>query len=195
MKSYAVSECPSSRVYEWPDAAANYAAADAAKKTLATNSYYYNGLLHQYPLGEVQEPANVIMLTEALGKVAWRGYLTTFPAPKFADTSTNRDAIYLPKTGNGCATDPVTGQANTSPAFTTTDTLWIHNGGMNFAFADGHVKWRRLGAVINGATDKKSDPWSSYNAQGIPGSRWWDACHYCLFRPKVDPAANGLCKQ
>jgi prepilin-type N-terminal cleavage/methylation domain-containing protein/prepilin-type processing-associated H-X9-DG protein len=192
VKNYAVSACPSAeKVVEYTDAAA-YATAVAAGKTIYNNSYYYNGLLHQYPVSDVDEPSNVIMLSEARGKIEYRGYLTSFPFPKFADTNTNRGVIYMPRTDAGCASD--NGISNVSGAYTTDNTLWVHNGGMNMAFADGHVKWRRLGAVIGGATDKKVDPWSQYTAAGIPGSRYWDGCHYCLFRPRVNNLTNDLCK-
>jgi prepilin-type N-terminal cleavage/methylation domain-containing protein/prepilin-type processing-associated H-X9-DG protein len=192
-KNYGVSPCPSAQTVVEFGTPASYDAALAAGKPVYNNSYYYNGLLHQYPVAMVEEPASVIMLSEARGKIEYRGYLTTFPYPRFADANSNRGAMYEARTTTGCATDPVTGITNNSGTYSTDHTLWVHNGGMNMAFADGHVKWRRLGAVIGGATDKKVDPWSQYNAAGIPGSRFWDQCHYCLFRPRTNNIPGDLC--
>ena len=58
---------------------------------------------------------------------------------------------------------------------------------MNFALADGHSKWRRLGATLApGATDYNVDPFTNYNGAGAPASYWWDGCHAWLFRPDVN---------
>ncbi|NUQ70555.1 MAG: hypothetical protein HUU17_07010 [Chthonomonadales bacterium] len=71
--------------------------------------------------------------------------------------------------------------------FTPSGTMWVHTGGANFVAADGSAKWRRLGAAITPEnTDGNTDPYTGYDANGVPGSYWWDGCHAWLFRPNVD---------
>jgi prepilin-type processing-associated H-X9-DG protein len=61
------------------------------------------------------------------------------------------------------------------------------NEGSNFALADGHAKFRRLGAELGtGDTDWKTDPYTGYDDEGKPGSFWWDGCHPWLFRPDYE---------
>ena len=70
--------------------------------------------------------------------------------------------------------------------------MWVHSGGANFALADGHSKWRRLGAnTFTGAispqpyTNYDVDPFTGYDGKGTPYYYWSDGCHAWLFRPDV----------
>jgi hypothetical protein len=59
---------------------------------------------------------------------------------------------------------------------------------MNMTFADGHVRWRRLGAQLAPAdTDGNVDPFTQYNPDGTTQVAWWDGCHTWLFRPDFEP--------
>jgi hypothetical protein len=56
---------------------------------------------------------------------------------------------------------------------------------MNWAFADGHAKWRVLGTL-----DPKTDPFSAYGPKGVPlnnAARKDPQCHVMLFRPDYNP--------
>jgi len=64
-------------------------------------------------------------------------------------------------------------------------TVFIYGKGMNWAFADGHAKWRTLGTL-----DPKTDPFSRYRADGTPfdnAARKDPQCHVTLFRPDYQP--------
>ena len=64
-------------------------------------------------------------------------------------------------------------------------TAYIYGKGMNWAFADGHAKWRTLGTL-----DPKTDPFSQYLADGTPvdnKARKDAQCHVTIFRPDYQP--------
>ncbi|GAB4464141.1 MAG: hypothetical protein OHK0029_33770 [Armatimonadaceae bacterium] len=145
-------------------------------------SYSYNGDLHSYPMAGVVAPADVILLTEEVGKQPYRG--TASSNPQLNCNDPNQECIYKPRTNGACQA----GNGGRDTWYLGTGSFWIHNQGMNFAFADGHVKWRRLGAQLapnhtNGAVD----PWTLYQSDGSPGSRWWNNCHGSLYRPDYQP--------
>jgi prepilin-type processing-associated H-X9-DG protein len=50
-----------------------------------------------------------------------------------------------------------------SSQFTSDQT--IHNGGLNYSYADGHAKWVRSGS--------DNSMWAAINADGTPASYWW----------------------
>ena len=65
------------------------------------------------------------------------------------------------------------------------NTVFVYGKGMNWAFADGHAKWRTLGTL-----DPKSDPFRQYTANGTPvnnAARKDAQCHVMLFRPDYQP--------
>lgn len=65
------------------------------------------------------------------------------------------------------------------------DTVFIYGKGMNWAFADGHAKWRTLGTL-----DPKTDPFRAYTTNGTPvdnAARKDAQCHVTLFRPDYQP--------
>jgi prepilin-type N-terminal cleavage/methylation domain-containing protein/prepilin-type processing-associated H-X9-DG protein len=141
-------------------------------------SYTFNGLLHTYPQAGMTAPASVPLVWEGRGKVRMLGFALSNPTLQ-CPTPT-QGCIYVPRGATACAT----GNGSTGAMFGVDGTMWIHNSGINVAFADGHSKWRRVGATIApGNTDPNTDPYTGYNGQGIPGSYWWNGCHAWLFRP------------
>ena len=63
--------------------------------------------------------------------------------------------------------------------------VFIYGKGMNWAFADGHAKWRILGTL-----DPKTDPFRQYTGNGVPvnnAARKDAQCHVTLFRPDYQP--------
>ncbi|MES2462392.1 MAG: prepilin-type N-terminal cleavage/methylation domain-containing protein [Armatimonadota bacterium] len=160
------------------------------KAPLIYNTYEYNGLLHQFPAAQVSNPASVILLTEATGKARLKGYARA--NPQLSDCGTDPSCQYQAKVGTQCATlsggSPAPG--GKSGGVVGFKTYHVHNGGMNFAYADGHVKWQKLGAPGVTSTNSAVDPWSVYNADGLGTSRYIDGCHSCLMRPYVNPGAT-----
>jgi len=141
-------------------------------------SLTYNGLLQSYPLAGVNVPAQLPLMHEGHGK----GYLKGFEAPNpFLKCATaGMPCVYKPNLGGGC-----------SPAANGTSSGWfgfigtasVHSGGNVFTYADGHVKWRRLGGTANQYTNYLVDPYALYDANNFPYSQWWDGCHQWQFRP------------
>lgn len=147
------------------------------------SSYAYNGLLMSSPLAAVNAPADVIMVSEAQGKTAYEG--VALANPRLICPNANEECVYKPRSGGACQT----GNGGTGATGTYGDaaTRWVHSNGMNFTFADGHVKWRRLGASIGGATNARVDPWTLYKDNGTSNTAWTNGCHQFLFRPDYQP--------
>jgi prepilin-type N-terminal cleavage/methylation domain-containing protein len=143
-------------------------------------NYTYNGLLMQYPQAGIAKVAQLPLLWGGRGKANVVGFGLSNPA---LICSTSVNCIYTPR-DNANQTCVNVNQGGTSAMFTLSGTMWIHNGGDNFVLADGHAKWRRLGAQLTPAsTDATNDPYTGYDGQGFPGFYWWDGCHAWLFRP------------
>jgi prepilin-type N-terminal cleavage/methylation domain-containing protein len=67
--------------------------------------------------------------------------------------------------------------------------LEVHHGGQNWVYADGHVRWRKLGG--NGKTDPWQEPYT-YTKYGGIASAWDDNCgRPWLFRPDFEPSPEG----
>jgi prepilin-type N-terminal cleavage/methylation domain-containing protein/prepilin-type processing-associated H-X9-DG protein len=185
MKTAELAYCPSSEEVE--QAGTDYS---SPKAPLIYNTYEYNGLLSQFPAAQVSNPSSVILLTEATGKARLKGYARA--NPQLSDCGTDSSCHYQAKAGTQCATlaDGSPAPGGKSGGVTGYKSYLIHNGGMNFAYADGHVKWQKLGPAGAAATNAAVDPWSVYNTDGIGTSRYIDGCHGCLMRPYVNPGAT-----
>jgi prepilin-type N-terminal cleavage/methylation domain-containing protein/prepilin-type processing-associated H-X9-DG protein len=185
VKNNDLSYCPSAADTDFPGQ--DYS---TARAPIIRNTYQFNGLLTQYPLAGVDKPADLIMLYEGTGKARLKGYAQA--NPQLSNCGNDPGCTYKARNTAGCDTAP----GGRSGGTTGYATYLIHNGGMNFTFADGHAKWRKLGPEnANGTTNSLFDPWSVYNAQGLGTSRWWDACHGCLMRPTVNASApQGGCQ-
>lgn len=145
-------------------------------------SYSYNGLLQSYAQAGMTAPADVIMISEMQGKTAYEGVALSNPTLNCTDATAA--CVYQPK-GTACAAG--NGGTGRVGYYGTLPSQWIHSSGQNFAFADGHVKFRRLGGQIGSATNYLVDPWTNYNASGVPGSYWSNGCFAYLFRPDYQP--------
>jgi prepilin-type N-terminal cleavage/methylation domain-containing protein/prepilin-type processing-associated H-X9-DG protein len=155
-------------------------AADVPVVPPAPVAYTFNGLLMQYSMAGVAAPAQLPMIWEGRGKANVVGFALSNPALRCDNNMDPTGCRYQPASTN--CTSTFTGTF--SAMFVLSGTMWVHNGGANFTLADGHSKWRRLGATLTpGNTDWRNDPYTGYNAQGFPGFYWWDGCHAWLFRP------------
>jgi prepilin-type N-terminal cleavage/methylation domain-containing protein/prepilin-type processing-associated H-X9-DG protein len=164
-------------LYKCPSAAL-YTVISTSTATAPTYkmSYTMNGLLSQYPQAGINLPADTLLLWEGSGKAAVDGFASENPSLNCSDA--NQNCVYVAR-GTACAT----GNGGTGLMYGPEGTMYVHNNGANFTYADGHVKYRRLGAVVGGATDANTDPFTNYNAAGFPTSYWWNGCHAWLFRP------------
>lgn len=174
IKNYQMLACPSgveSRL------GVNYTAPNAEPAKVA---YTFNGLLMQYPQAGINQVAQLPLLWEGRGKANVVGFGLSNPA---LICGTGLDCRYQPA-ASGCTASTTGG---TSAMFTLSGTMWVHSGGANFVLADGHSKWRRVGATLSpNNTDANVDPYTGYDANGFPGFYWWDGCHAWLFRPDAN---------
>ena len=199
IKSYGVYACPDQVAYKYPTASVY----TGAVGTPVPTGYVYNGLLNSYNLGGVNVPASLFLMTENLNH-APVGF--TAANPQLYCQGTTPKCIYQPgivaqnvapynatmansdKTGaeglyfgcNGFSCDSNGDDYS----------YWIHTGGQNFLFADGHVKYRKVGAVLApNDTNAYYDPNDQYNAAGQATGYWsqnGDTGFACLYRPDYD---------
>jgi prepilin-type N-terminal cleavage/methylation domain-containing protein/prepilin-type processing-associated H-X9-DG protein len=174
VKNYGIMSCPSGTITDIASAA-DLAGQKAAPVPV---SITYNGLLSSYALGGVNTPATLPLLWEGRGKANVRGFALTNPNLICSDGT--KPCVYVPRNNNACSG----GNGGQSGLFGLSGTMWIHSQGAVFTMADGHAKWRRLGATLApGNTDANTDPYTQYDTAGFPGSYYWDGCHAWLFRP------------
>jgi prepilin-type N-terminal cleavage/methylation domain-containing protein len=148
-------------------------------------SYTYNGLLHGLSQAAVASPSSLPVIWEGRGKVAVEGFALTNPSLECTDAS--RPCRYF-----SCLNGVMANAYPRGVLFGLDGTIWIHARGATFVHADGSARWRRLGAQLApNDTDWRTDPYTQYDAQGRPGSIWWDGCNPWLFRPDYDPNATG----
>ena len=141
-------------------------------------SYTFNGLLHGYPYPLVSSPSHLPVIWSGLGRINVKGAALSNPALSCPQARTS--CRYVPSR-KGCSSHR---NGQQSVMFTLRASMWTYSKGATFAFADGHAKFRRLGAP-GGARDTEPslDPYTGYNDQGFPRFFWWDGCHPWFFRP------------
>jgi len=140
-------------------------------------SYTYNGLLHQFPAAGVAAPAGLIAVWEGRGQAAVKGFGLSNPA-MLCTNPADPTCIYKPRTAAVCQT----GNGSRSGWFGASGVISFHGGGMNFLYADGHVKWRKTPGP-NEIGDWRIQPYAQVGANGFPQTAWSDGCHMWLFRP------------
>lgn len=173
--------CPSADEpfrYGW--AAASYA---APRKKWADTSLSYNGLLHNYPLGEVRSPSIVPLMWE-YGPGAVAGF--AFSSPFLMECDSPGPCRYQPPALNAdgsCGATQPSGPGSSSSMWGPERTIWSHTGGVNFLYADGSAKWRRLGTAQ--FPSSSVDPFTNYDTtKGMP-TQYTSVCgtHPRMFRP------------
>jgi len=178
IKNYDMYKCPSGPETDIVSAA-EYASATAK---WANSSYTFNGLLNQYPQAGITAVTDVPLAWEGRGKAAAKGFSLSNPT-LICDSGNGSDCIYKPRTAPYPAGACQTGNGSTGTMFGLSGTMWIHNQGATFLYADSHARWVRLGAQVGSATNSNVDPYTGYDANGLPASYWYNGCHAALFRP------------
>jgi len=145
-------------------------------------SLTYNGLLQGYTLAGEQTPATVPMVTENFGKGAIKGFQA--PNPFLQCGTPNAVCSYVPSAA-GCS---ATNNGTTSGWFGFLGTAGVHGSGGNYAYCDGHAKFKvlSLNVLAPNATDFSREPWYDYQTNGEPAGAWYDGCHIYYFRPDID---------
>lgn len=176
IKNYKVYSCPSGSVVRSDLGGFTY---NTPRKPWENNSYTFNGLLQAYSEAGINTPAQLPLYWEGMGKAQVAGGV--YMNPLLICNDVTAPCVYVPKAGTLCAP----GNGGTGNLFALVGpTMWIHSKGATFTFADGHAKWRRLGATLSpGNTNVNVDPYTGYNASGNPFFVWTNGCHPWLFRP------------
>jgi prepilin-type N-terminal cleavage/methylation domain-containing protein/prepilin-type processing-associated H-X9-DG protein len=178
VKNYQISVCPSASQTDPSFIAVQAAGAPAPQNT----SYTYNGLLQSSSMAAVVAPASCPMVTESQGKGSYKGYYISQPV-LVCDTPADLTCSFkVAASGNG-ASSAWFGTVNNNTA-----TLGIHGNGHNWAYADGHVKFKTLSlnTVAPNQTSFRSDPWAFYTSTGSGASAWYLDNHFYYFRPDID---------
>jgi prepilin-type N-terminal cleavage/methylation domain-containing protein len=186
IKNYGMYKCPSTPDTDLSAAvAAEYATARAIPVPLG---YSYNGLLHQYSLAGVEYPASVPTLWEGRGKAAIKGFALHNPLLTGCNDPNPATCVYKARVGDPLNCECSTGPGATGGMFGISGSIWIHGKIQNWVYVDSHAQAKKgLGTVIAAATDYRVDPYTNYNAAGLP-SNVWVCCHPPLFAPDRDPA-------
>lgn len=166
MKSYQAMHCPDATAVQ------NIASAGASgANDPAAVSSTFNGLLMAYSDAGVVQPTTCPMITEQWGAGYYKGFTDVNP---FLNCSNPGPCSYQPAT-SGCS-GSVNGQ--TSGMYGQPATLGVHSGGQNWAFVDGHAKFKHLSLQdTTVTTDYNQEPWAQYNTAGEAVSYWTDGCH------------------
>ena len=169
-------------------------------KPYAIVGYNFNGLLSSYSGTAVVSPSTTPTWWSGFGKTNRSG--DTYSHPFLICSDPNAACVFsgggptvATPDKNSCnradqhTPDSIQSGAQSAMGDGVFNTVFIYGKGMNWAFADGHAKWRTLGTH-----DYNTDPFDSYNSAGVPesngansGARLDNQCHVHLFRPDFQP--------
>lgn len=180
--NWAVYECPSGVDVQLPGV--NYSDANWDEQRPRKSAYFFNGYLHSYNASGVVNPADLVTVWEGRGKANILGY--SLPNPfLLCNAGVGSVCRYV------TPTNPPSGPAGAM--YGGMETYWVHNKGIQSAFADTHAKWRRVGAQYRHGntgpdpfTDWRVDPFTGYNERGRPGFYWIDG------PPSGNPPGNNF---
>jgi prepilin-type N-terminal cleavage/methylation domain-containing protein len=170
---------------------------NAADKPATIVGYNFNGLLSAVAATSVVSPSSTPTWWSGFGKTNRFG--NTYSHPYLICPDPNAPCTFNgggPEVVSDPATCPYEDDTNNSPGkfpngsrsgfgFGVFRTAFIYGRGMNWAFSDGHAKWRILGTL-----DIKTDPFAAYRPDGSPvdnAARKDTQCHVLLFRPDYQP--------
>jgi len=188
-KNYNIWACPSAALKEQFNPPLSVQIGFAPGQTPTQLTYNYNGLLGASSMAVINSASDVPLLWEG-GRIKYNGSNINNPS-----VNPSAGAQYWPfplgtcPSGNvytGAWYDPTggTNQVQAHPSAT-----GGVGGGENWNFADGHAKFKHMGANSTN-TDYRKDPFV-YNADGSVNAAWVDGCgRLWLFRPDLNPATD-----
>jgi prepilin-type N-terminal cleavage/methylation domain-containing protein len=190
VKNYQIMEEPGMQLWKRP---ISHVGATAAGKKAYGTSYAYNGFLNGFGSSGINVVAQLPLWTESNGnRISYGG---GFASPALFCNLTNfSPCVFVGQGSAGCvggayasATSHGGSGAMYQPFDSPNSSFWIYKKGQNWAFADSHAKFRRVGATLSpNDTDWRTDPFTGYNSIGNAGFYWYDGCHAWLFRPTYD---------
>jgi prepilin-type N-terminal cleavage/methylation domain-containing protein/prepilin-type processing-associated H-X9-DG protein len=160
IKNYQVWKCPSAEEVQFID--------PGAGAKINYFSYTYNGMLGAFPMAGMQKPAAVPLVWEGYGRAASKVFSLNNPYNRKVGASTDPAAVYTP----GDCSRADFGMYSFGKSFR------VHAGdSMNFAYADGHAKFKKLIGPFNSA------PYASVTQDGTGFSYWTGSCGPRYFIP------------
>jgi prepilin-type N-terminal cleavage/methylation domain-containing protein/prepilin-type processing-associated H-X9-DG protein len=177
-KNFQIFQCPSAAK---PSALGSNVVPPGAPANAKT-SYTYNGLLMAWPQAGMTVPAQLPMITESDGAAYFDGYCAANPVLTCNDPAAG--CSYMNIAGGG--SDARNGE--TSIWFGFDAKASVHAEGQNWAYCDGHVKFKRLSVKVvdPGFTNPYAEPWAQYLRDETPISAWVLNNHIFYFMPDND---------
>ncbi len=120
------------------------------------SNYSFNALLDSYPESGIVEATSTIMWWEAYGVNGYSNAHLGSPA-WFNPNPTPTNWPIMWKSWQGYTAYVWSNQMQASAD--------VHNGGENYLYCDGHVKWQKNGSILSA--------WAAVDANGVPQSYWW----------------------
>jgi prepilin-type N-terminal cleavage/methylation domain-containing protein len=159
-------------------------------------TYAYNGYMSGYNSTSIASPTTVPIWTSMLGNGNFNGWAEANPQINCPIAAA--PCSYVPNTGSCLTTE--NGECNQagSVLISTGLTLWTFNQGQNWAYFDGHAKYRKVAVTASNLTTSYSTEPSAVNsAYGVasPSEIWSDqglaaSGHAYLFRPDYVPSSG-----
>jgi prepilin-type N-terminal cleavage/methylation domain-containing protein/prepilin-type processing-associated H-X9-DG protein len=143
----------------------------------------FNGYLGWLSSASIPRPANVILLWSGNGKANFKGSGNSNPIPSDANDPTTFPYRFTscPLDGNATFKGTIFGLYNNDPR--------VYSGGMNIAYVDGHVKFRKMGPY----DDYDNNPYQmDPSGNGLTtGFYYNDPCGNAWpFKPDNDPSCH-----
>jgi prepilin-type processing-associated H-X9-DG protein len=141
-------------------------------------AYAYNGLLNAYNSAAIASSASLPIWTETNGFINETGWGMANPI-LFCQTPSV--ACVFQPAALGCS--PSVNGAKSKMSVPESINQWINGQGQNWAFADGHAKWRLLSGS---PADPKLSPWFGFDSNGNSDNTFYvdpQGCHALLFQP------------
>ncbi len=143
----------------------------------------FNGYLGWLPVSSVPRPANVILLWSGNGKANFKGSGNSNPIPGSAN-----DPASFPYRFTPCPLGGGASYFQGSIFGVYQNDVHVYSGGMNQAFVDGHVKYRKFG----NSDDYDYNPYEMVPATGLTTNQYYgdDCGNAWPFRPDFDPSCH-----
>ena len=137
-------------------------------------SFTFNGLLHHYPLSNVQNPSRTPLLWMGFGRTTLMGFAATNPYLHCSDSTSSGDCQYKPIGG------PKGSLFGIKDSSIRAESMWVYGKGAPIAYIDGSARMQNFAARKN---DPSREPFESYDSKGVPISYFSQNLVPDLFKP------------